>query len=249
MAFNINNLIDRIKRKIGLNGVLAGIYTDNIIRESILNVSLVEFNKYSGFHITTTMDKIFSYWGRPPQINIMDKYDVHVKIPDIIMDQCRMNGVAIKTCTVSPIPMTNNLARRTRLADNMYVLYQYEMQKSNRQEPRFTFRAPDVLVIENYARGVLDIFKLYKLYITCEHPKSLATFTPSTSRLFEDLCMYDVMISMYNNHLAYLKVDIGNGQVELQLDDFRAANDKRTELLDKLETKAANEEVEWIFGL
>lgn len=248
MAFNINILIDRVKKKIGLNGMLTGIYTDKKIREIILKTSLADYNKYCGFFITGTLDEVISYWGKPPSYMVKDRYDVHVVFPSIFMDQIKENGVAIKRVEVRPIPIWNRYHRFTSMKDKMYALHQSQFQKDNRDTPRFTFRPPNVLVIEGFGRGVLDIYKNYKLFITCEHPESLATISKAAERNFEELCVFDVMDQMFKNDLAYLKVDIGNGQVELQLDHFRAAEQNRQNLIQKMEQSAMAEEMEWVFG-
>lgn len=248
MAFNINILIDRIKTRIGLNGMLSGIYSDNKIRNIILKVSLAEYNKYTGFFITGTMDQVVAYWGQPPSYSLKDRYDIHVILPSSFLHQIKMNGTAIKRVEVKPIPIWNRYTRFTKMSDKLMTVHQSQYQKTNRSTPRFTFRPPNILVVEDYARGVMDIWKNYKMFITCEHPESLSTITKAAERDFEDLCMYDVMDAMFKNDLSYLKVDIGNGQVDLPLDSFRAAEDNRRNLIQKLDQSAMAEEMEWIFG-
>ena len=93
---NINVLIDKLKKDIGLNGILGAAYNDNIIRDSIINNSLKTFNRVSGFHIVMNIDSIVTAWSKEIIGGIYSYNDVAYRIPDSIMDRFRELDVQIK---------------------------------------------------------------------------------------------------------------------------------------------------------
>lgn len=245
---NINQLLDKIKRRIGLNGVLKDLYDDNTLREIVLYSSLPEFNKYSGFNVTTTLDKILRYLGMVDYNDVRDYYDVEIRIPESITRPIYDNGSRIKTLMATPMPLYNSWKNPT-LKENIYSLHLYNAQKNTRPTPKFSIIHPDIIKIDKYNRGAPDVYKNYKVTLICEHPPSLHTISVSLSRYFEQLCEYDIMISMYNNHLSFLSVEIGNGQINLELDHFKEAESNRRELLQQLSDKADIENMQFDFGL
>ena len=53
------------------------------------------------------------------------------------------------------------------------------------------------------------------------------------------------MIDMFNNNLAYLKIDIGNGAIDPPLQDFQNATQDKKQVLEELRTKGSIDNVQF----
>ena len=96
---NINVLIYRLKKHIGLNGILKNVYSDYKIRDSIMS-SLIEFNRHSGFAIAYTLRDLQQKTNRN---NNDDEYDVGgykdviLSVPDELLEAVNKAGCRIKS--------------------------------------------------------------------------------------------------------------------------------------------------------
>ena len=248
---NINTLIQRIKKDIGLNGILSGVYSDTVLRDSIINVTLPKFNQYHGFNIITTLDRILRYHEMLNTANFTNgTLDCEVRIPEDILHQIEFHGSQIRSCKVQPIPIHNMRPLSTGVKDELRGAWQVnELNRINRNAVRVEFRYPDVLIIPEYGRGSYRLFTNYKVYINCTHPKNLSTITIGLEHWFEELAKYDIMINLWNNELKMVKAEIGNTSVDAAsvLDNFSNAEGNRRELLETIQRKVAVDSIELVW--
>jgi hypothetical protein len=248
---NINTLIQRIKKDIGLNGILSGVYSDTVLRDSIINVTLPKFNQYHGFNIVTTLDRILRYHEMLNTANFTNgTLDCEVRLPHDILHQIEFHGSQIRSVKVQPIPMYNMRPLSTGVKDELKGAWQVtELNRINRNAVRVEFRYPDILVIPDYGRGSYRMFNNYKVYINCTHPKNLSTITIGLEYWFEELAKYDIMINLWNNELKMVKAEIGNTSVDAAsvLDNFSNAEGNRRELLENIQRKTAVDAIELVW--
>lgn len=240
-AININSLIDRIKTSIGLNGVLKDVYDDSVIRNSILNVSLPTFNQYHGFYLTVSLQHVFSGYNFYSQQvkRSQGGWDLEVTVPHNIMRQLEEYGSKIKDVYVVPLPVENNWVVRPSLADSMGDLYMNELIRGNKTQPHFQFRAPNTLILKDYARGAIQFVMNYKIILVCTHPATLSTISDGILPYFERLCELQLLQNMQNNELAFVNgYNVGGGDVQVDLEKFKTANSDLREFLVELKRKS-----------
>lgn len=242
---NINVLIDKIKKDIGLNGILGASYNDNIIRDSIINNSLKTFNRVSGFHIVMNVDSIVSFWSKTVIGGIYNYNDVAYRIPDLIMDRFRELGVEIKRAFLQDTRRYGLMnGWSTGIKSDLPSWTAKAITKQNIEKPTISFRPPSSLVMKNMGQYNTPMYGgYYKVILECTHPKNLSTITIGLENWFEMLCKYDLMINLYNNDLRNLKIEIGSGSVDLSLDNFVNAEGDRTNLLEQIRQKAAIDQI------
>lgn len=247
---NINVLIDKIKKDIGLNGYLGKVYPDTLFRDSILNNSLNTFNIYSGCKIVISFNTIVNQWLSTPIGMNGTMNDIAFRIPDYIMDRFKELGVEIKNAQLidtNRAGMPNYYSRGMQDEIPMYM-YKYR-QSINKPRPRIKFKSPHTIILMNYSSQIMMGYnEMYNITLECTHPKNLSTISIGLQNFFEDLCRYDIMINLYNNDLRNLKVDLGSSSVDLQLENFQNAESDRKELLQIIKQKAAYDHVEIIMS-
>ena len=245
---NINVLIYRIKKAIGLNGVLKNIYSDYKIRDSIMS-SLIEFNRHSGFAIGYTLRELMQYTDRSQndQHYAVGQYkDIVVAVPPDLMKDIEDAGCRIKSCRMyemqNVILTLNNRVKRG-IKDLAWNFSKQEMYTWNESDMQIMFRAPNSIVLENCSY-IIDLLYDKEIQIICEHPKNLSTISINLESRFEELCKLDLMIDMFNNNLAFLKLDIGNGAIDPPLQDFQNAADLKKQLLEDLRIRGSIDNIQ-----
>lgn len=239
---NINVLIDKLKKDIGLNGPLGNAYSDTIIRDSIINNSLKTFNRVSGFNFIFNIEQVMTIWVRQPAGNPYLNNDMVFRIPDMYMDRFRELGVEIKKIYMNGSGANGYgvTAGSTRgLKDELPSWTAKAVRRANTQDPQLTFRPPSSIILKNMGSYITPMYGgYYKIYMECTHPNNLSTITIGLENWFEDLCRYDLMINLYNNDLRNLKIEIGSGSVDLNLENFQNAESDRKTLLEQIRTRA-----------
>ena len=246
---NINVLIYRLKKHIGLNGILKNVYSDYKIRDSIMS-SLIEFNRHSGFAIAYTLRQLQERTNRN---NNDDEYDVGgykdvvVSVPDDLLTAigeagCRIKSVRMYDMQNFVLTFTDRVKRGIR--DLAWDFAKQEQNTWNESDMIPLFRPPATIVLQNCSY-MIDFLYDKEIQIICEHPKNLATIGTNLESRFEELCKLDLMIDMFNNNLAYLKIDIGNGAIDPPLQDFQNATQDKKQVLEELRTKGSIDNVQF----
>lgn len=242
-SININTLIDRLKSQIGLNGALKGIYNDNVLYDLIINKALPIFNQYHGFHITISLDQLVKSnetWRSQRTMKTAGGWDLAIQFPDWLMRELSDHGTRVKDAFVRPIPIENNFIIRPSLADSMSDLYMNEMMRANRTQPRFIFKSPNTLILQDWGRGAVQFFSNYQLLLLCDHPSTLATITPGILIYFERLCELVILNSIYTNDLSLVEgYNVGGGEVSINLENFKNAPNELQEFKKVLLSKKA----------
>lgn len=254
---NVNKLIDRIKKKVGLNGVLKDIYNDQVIYDSIINVSLNTLNNLHGFTLKGQLDSFVSSWGinltsadakfdnTPSAYGVANNNDAIMTLPKDLSDKLESLGSEVRkvyiTSASKPVYMTQYACdiREELMGINRNMNY-----RRNYVKPTVLFKKPDVILLKNYiSSGRFFRLSGYDLYIQCTHPRNLSTISRGISEFFENLCILDLMINIYNNDLSLLNIDLGNSRVETQLEQFTSASSNRETLIENFKAKSSYDEI------
>lgn len=255
---NINQLIDRVKKKIGLNGILKDIYNDQVIYDSIINVSLNTLNNLHGFTLKGQLDSFVSSWGinltsadakfvnnSPSAYGVANSNDAIMTLPKDLTERLESLGSEIRkvyiTTASKPVYMTQYAMdiREELMGINRNMNF-----RRNYVKPTVQFKKPNFILLKNYvSSGRFYRLSGFDLYIQCTHPKNLSTISRGIAEFFENLCIYDLMINIYNNELSLLNVDLGNSRVETQLEQFTNASANREALIEKFREKTAYDEI------
>lgn len=245
---NINTLIYRIKKHVGLNGVLKNIYSDYKIRDSIF-ASLIEFNRHSGFTIAYTLRELLFNTERIKNDTLYDvahSKDIVIRIPEELTSDIEKAGCKIKSVRMYNMQtLYLNYQDRIKrgIKDLAWDFSRQEANTWNEIASKPLFRAPNTVVLQGCS-FMQDLLYDQELQIICEHPKNLATITTNLEGYFEDLCKLDLMMDIYNNNLAYLKLDIGNGAIDPPLQDFQNASSEKKQLIETIRAKGSIDNVQ-----
>lgn len=255
---NVNQLIDRIKKRIGLNGILKDVYNDSIIYDSIINVSLNTLNNLHGFNLVGQLDSFVASWGinltssdasfvnnNPSAYGVANTNDAVMTLPKDLSDRLENLGSEIRrvflTTASKPVYMTQYAVdiREELMGCNRNMSY-----RRNYVKPTVLFKKPNFIVLRNYvSSGRFYRLSGYNLNIQCTHPRNLSTISRGISEFFENLCTYDVMINIYNNELSLLNVDLGNSRVDTNIEQFANAAANREALIEKFKERSMNDEI------
>lgn len=243
---DINVLIETLKSEIGLLGVMNNIYDDSVIKNSILNISLKEFSRWSSFIIDFPIDGIVQNFE-----SRYDKFNLEIDIPEHLLKTIHTLGSEIKKVYFSKIPNypIGNYYFSRGMKDDILMYSAQQTVRINYEEPKFAFRAPRTIIVYNYSRfGSLRPYCAWLCKVECTHPRNLSTITSGLESLFIDLCKYDLMINMWNSELRFMNADVGSAQITADvLDNFRNAESDRKDLIDRLRKKNAIDHISFIF--
>lgn len=242
---NINDLIKIIKKELGLVGLLANIYDDGLIKDSIENVSLKEFNSFSGFWFTidlesalvdnvkstgaySTMHMDFSIPYRNKTSN-----EIHCHLNDFVLDDVFGFGCEIQAVDLVRNTWVSNNNYSRGLKDDTRMMAGRELSRINSMNPRAEFRNPATVVLYDFIQNYSYSLQ-WRLKIKVSHPKNLSTITHGLFFYFKELCKCNVAIDIYNNELKFMNVNIGNSQVDLHLDNLANADSLKQEVMAKI---------------
>lgn len=237
---NINVLISQLKRKIGLLGLLQGIYDDSMLRDIIINDSLVTFSRLNNWHLKMAMDTLFNSWPRKP-VDSSNGMDVEVIVPESLLEEFKSLNCEIVGCYISRrvvYPLAGVIYSRG-IGDDLIYYQANQMNRSNWDLPKALWRAPNTIVLKDWGLSSYQAPLAYMLHLRCTHPRNLSTITKGVENLFMELCYYDILINLYNNDLKLMNISANGSTVDLNVEPFASAESKREDLMEKLRRKAA----------
>ena len=237
---NINVLISQLKRKIGLLGLLQGIYDDSMLRDIIINDSLVTFSRLNNWHLKMAMDTLFNSWPRKP-VDSSNGMDVEVIVPESLLEEFKSLNCEIVGCHISRrvvYPLAGVIYSRG-IGDDLIYYQANQMNRSNWDLPKALWRAPNTIVLKDWGLSSYQAPLAYMLHLRCTHPRNLSTITKGVENLFMELCYYDILINLYNNDLKLMSISANGSTVDLNVEPFASAESKREDLMEKLRRKAA----------
>lgn len=237
---NINVLISKIKKRAGLNGILADIYDDTLLKDIIMNDSLITFNRYNSFTIRMAMDTLFNSWERKP-VDSSNGMDVEVMIPDTLLAHfkslgCEVIGAYLTRRVVYPLA---GILYSRGMQDDLTYLHGNQIARANYDLPKILFKAPNTLVLKDWGLSTYAAPLAYLLHLKCTHPRNLCTITKGVEEIFEELCYVDILLNLYNNELKFMNITTGSSSVDMNVEPFASAEGKRDEILDKIRRKAS----------
>ena len=92
------------------------------------------------------------------------------------------------------------------------------------------FKQPNILILYNGWSG-----GDYEIELAMDHDPSLSTIPPSAMSTFIELCQYDLEEYFYQKLKRVQNLDLGIGSIELKIDDWADAANKKRDLLTELD--------------
>ena len=92
------------------------------------------------------------------------------------------------------------------------------------------FKQPNILILYNGWSG-----GDYEIELAMDHDPSLSTIPPSAMSTFIELCQYDLEEYFYQKLKRVQNLDLGIGSIELKIDDWADAANKKRDLLKELD--------------
>lgn len=245
---DINQLVEQIKVEIGLVGVMAGIYDDAVIKDSIMNISLPEFSRWSGFIINFRMDGILNNWDE--QYLAENGTDLVIVMPKHLTDDLQNLGCHIKRGYPHRIPQypTSGYYYSRGMVDDLPIYQMQQQLRNNYVEPKWEWRGPNTLIAKDYGRYSYRSYAAWELRLEVTHPRNLSTITDGIEASFKELCKLDLMVNLFNNELRFLNADVGNSTISADvLENFRNAESDRKDLIERLRKKNAIDHIDFVF--
>lgn len=239
---NINVLIDQIKKRGGLQGILKGIYDDSMIRDIILNDTLVTFKRFNTFLIRIPCDTLMNRWPRKP-VDSSNGMDLEVMIPDEMLEEFKLLGTEIVGAYItrrSMYPLSGGMYSRG-MKDDLMCYQSNQMNRANWDMPKALWRSPNTIVLKDWGLSTYQAPIAYLLHLKCTHARNLSTITKGVEQMFSDLAYYDVLLNLYNNDLKMMSVSANGATVDLNTEPFASAESKREDLLAKIRKLASND--------
>lgn len=94
----------------------------------------------------------------------------------------------------------------------------------------WNFKQPNILILYNGWSG-----GDYEIELAMDHDPSLSTIPPSAMSTFIELCQYDLEEYFYQKLKRVQNLDLGIGSIELKIDDWADAANKKRDLLKELD--------------
>jgi len=101
------------------------------------------------------------------------------------------------------------------------------------------FKSPNrVLIYNGWASGVYDV------EIALTHDISLATISPTAFTQFRELCMWDLEEYLFNKLKRIDNLDVGIGNIQLKIENWEDAGQRKRDLLKDWDENGANLDVD-----
>lgn len=241
MGMSPNLILSKAKRRLGIS-MFKLPFDDNELLDIMYEDTIPTFSKFFPRYLTFPVDLNqckpakyrvadkakyfgtrayhidFSQFGSeivPIDIEDIDYY--HNDQSDFIAYENELHGQ-------TPYELVTNSFGRATLAASLNV------------EPIHRFEAPDILIFDEKGFG-----QVYgdKIFLTCLvlHAKDLSTINISYIDYFTKLYMIDLQINLYAVLKFVDKIDTTFGEIDLKIDDWANAEDKRKELEEDWGTK------------
>lgn len=242
---NLNTLVRRIKRSIGLYGIALPI--DNL-DQLILDI------------LYDTTIPVFSIYCPREELVYVDIYDLAHNnrergetcdlfiLPDWIF-------LEKKVLFVKDVKYDENFLRHnyfpTSLSTNSFDVFE-DIMLSNATKPitdtivnsiTFHYEHPRKL----YIYDSLVSSKL-RISLACQHDNSLQSITPTSEESFFKLAILDVKDGLYQTVKHYDGIETSYGRIELKIEDWANARQERDEMLKEWDDSYLLDQVDYNYG-
>ena len=235
---NVNKLIKRLKDELGLSEYMKLSFTDKDIYDNIVIHSLEEWSHYFKQEVTFTnihLDK-----------SLMVGPDVYA-IPQYIVDKVQAAGLVIEDIkdyrfigdqAVAGIgSYAGNFMNDMNFGDSYAAFYANYRQGSAEALSMLNhacfFEKPNKLRFV-FSRAVTYTINCMMTFYVSQSP-NLSAISETREHDFFDLCKLNLMIYMYNNEAKFIEsIQSGLGSINLKIDDWAQAPERKAELLKDL---------------
>ena len=235
---NINKLIKRLKDDLGLSRFVQLSYTDKDIYENIIVHSLEEWSHY--FKQAVTFQDVFL------DKKLQLEYDVYL-LPKDIVEAIRKSGLVIEDVRQVLVSSDQAVAGvgsfvgsylpDLNLTDSYTAIYanyrQGNAEAVNSMNLACFFEKPNKLRFVFPRPMFLSMNVSISLYVS--QGPNLSGISETREHDFYDLCKYNLMNTLYNNEAKFVEnIQSGLGNINLKIDDWAQADEKKAELLKQL---------------
>lgn len=235
---NINKIIKRLKDDLGLSRFLKLSYTDKDIYDNIISHSLEEWSHYFKQIVTFENVHLSNKLQIEPDVYLIPKYIVDcIRDSNLVIEDIRQVMTVSDRSVAGIGSYVGNFYNDLNFQDSYSAIYanyrQGSVEATTRmnltcyyEKPnrlRFIFPRPNYTGIDcSIAFYVSQGDNLFGISETREHD-------------FYNLCMYNLMTTLYNNEGKFIEtIQSGLGNLNLKIDDWASASDKKQELLKEL---------------
>lgn len=235
---NINKLIKRLKDDLGLSRFVHLSYTDKDIYDNIITHSLEEWSHY--FKQAVTFQDVFL------DKKLQLEYDVYA-LPKYIVDSIRKSGLVIEDIRQVVVSSDQSVAGvgtfiggflpDLNMSDSYTALYanyrQGNAEAVNNMNMACFFEKPNRLRFVFPRPSFLSMNVSISLYVS--QGDNLSGISETREHDFYDLCRYNLMNVLYQNEAKFIEsIQSGLGNLNLKIDDWQQADDRKAELLKNL---------------
>lgn len=222
-------MITRIKINCGIYSIALPVdNADEIIRDTIVNITRPVFSIYCPycekirFNLTKDLKCIEKYANYETYLlpDIFNNREL-LYVKDVYYDETDSSDLGYWGGGI-PI-MHGNMMRQAMLSNASLSLV-------NRMIPKisFEYEHPRKVTLYNVLSSAKIVFEL-----ALEHDKSLVSITPTSTESFYELAILDVKDALYQIMKHYNDINTAYGNINLKLDDWASAADKRESLLNE----------------
>lgn len=238
----INKLIEKMRFKCGLNGILKDVVEDKDLY-SIIN--LFTRDTFSRFfkHVFIIENMQFNEFNRSRRnkniyllpdklINVLQKNDISISgIKEINPEDNREKMFIGKEMAM--LPGYNNAVGNQ---SGVFLGAAYnKMRRDIYESPlEAEFLSPYSIQIKKEYYDISN--NVYRLELFSDHPKNLSTIKDSYAETFEELAELDIKENLWSNVMSYLnRLSLGTSEVNLNKDDWQSAGERRKQMIDEFE--------------
>jgi hypothetical protein len=221
---NLSTVVTRIKLQLGIINIATPIENlDETIVEIIQNITVPVFSLYAPYkknlYIRTSDMELIEKTAEYERYILPDfGTEKLLYVYDVKYDTGQLSGLA----SYGAMPYYGgNLIQQIMMGNASMNVYNQIIPKMT-----FKFMPPRELMLYNvysYTKVVLEL--------GFQHDKSLITIPETASESFFKLALLDTMDNLYPTIKQYNELQTAIGTINLRLDEWQSASDKRDELL------------------
>lgn len=226
---DVNKMIRRIKRDIGIYGIALPIDNlDQFILEILEDTTVPVFSLYCPREDILTLDIHNCVPGG--EYGTGESCDLYI-LPDWVFSGGR------KVLSVKRIEYADDLMSRNYYPTGRGTIYNNleDVMLANANKPIVDLSIAKITFKYVHPRKVYIYDSLVstklRLTILCEHDPSLQSITPTSAESFFKLAELDIKAGLYQTVKHYDGIETSYGRIELKIDDWQNAKQERDDML------------------
>lgn len=230
---NVNQLIKKIKDELGLSRFLKLSYTDRDIYDIIKNVSLIEWGSFFSLEYQPPTFTITPELSIGPDLYMLPQNIIEVverselQIIDIRKERFASNLGNLSSATVAMMYNQNTIPLSVMMNQQAMITEYGNIDIHIQGLHSCWFEKP------NRIRFNFDIVPTSDITVSfwLSQSNNLSGIAPDRELDFFELCRLNTMIVIYNNEAKFIEsIQSGLGNINLKLEDWQSAKDKKEEL-------------------